>query len=125
MSLSSRVFLAAVLLTAELSAQSGLSEQQRNDIDRLTGAKGAWTASENVHKVSFPRTDLKVTVDGNALHPFMGVTSWAAFTGNGAHAMVMGDLALVVDEVNPVMSVALENGLEVTALHNHFFFDTP
>src|SRR5882724_5188808 len=58
--------------------------------------------------------------------PCMGLTSWAAFTaGKGAEAMVMGDLVLFQDEVNPVMSAALENGLSVTALHNHFFFDEP
>jgi len=66
-----------------------------------------------------------VTTDGWTMHPFMGLTSWAAFTSHGSHVMVMGDLTLAEDEVNPVMSVALENGLEVTALHNHFFFDNP
>ena len=56
--------------------------------------------------------------------PCMGLTSWAAFTaGKGAEATVMGDLVLFQDEVNPVMSAALENGLNVTALDNHFFFD--
>jgi hypothetical protein len=66
-----------------------------------------------------------VTTDGWLMHPFMGLTSWAAFTSHGSQVMVMGDLTLAEDEVNPVMSVALENGLEVTALHNHFFFDNP
>jgi hypothetical protein len=60
------------------------------------------------------------------MHPFMGLTSWAAFTPHsGTELMVMGDLVLFEDEVNPVMSAALDNGLEVTALHNHFFFDSP
>jgi hypothetical protein len=60
------------------------------------------------------------------MHPFMGLTSWAAFTPHSqSELMVMGDLVLFEDEVNPVMSVALDNGLEVTALHNHFYFDTP
>ncbi|HKI71267.1 MAG TPA: DUF1259 domain-containing protein, partial [Verrucomicrobiae bacterium] len=72
------------------------------------------------------RTDVKVVVDDWPMPPFMGLTSWAAFTaGKGAEAMVMGDLVLFQDEVNPVMSAALENGLNVTALHNHFFFDEP
>jgi hypothetical protein len=58
--------------------------------------------------------------------PFMGLTSWAAFTEGGSdEAMVAGDLVLFEDEVNPVMSAALDNGLSVTALHNHFFFDQP
>lgn len=95
-------------------------------IEQFTGAKGALNAEEKVFKVSFPRTDVKVSVDGWSMKPFMGLTSWAAFTkGTGTHAMVMGDLVVFEDEVNPVMSVALDNGLEVTALHNHFFFDQP
>jgi hypothetical protein len=60
--------------------------------------------------------------------PFMGLTSWAAFTPGekpDVEAMVMGDLVVFEDEVNPVMSAALDHGLEVTALHNHFFFDKP
>jgi len=55
----------------------------------------------------------------------MGLTSWAAFKRAGTHTMVMGDIVLLEDQVNPVMSVALGNGLQVTALHNHFFWDTP
>jgi len=57
--------------------------------------------------------------------PFMGLASWAAFTRGMDQTMVMGDTVLFQDEVNPVMSVALDNGLSVTALHNHFFFDEP
>jgi len=59
------------------------------------------------------------------LTPPMGLTCWAAFTNVGDHTMVMGDQVLLEDQVNPVMSVALDNGLEVTALHNHFFWDSP
>jgi hypothetical protein len=90
------------------------------------GAKGKYTEKEAVYKVSFPRTDVPVSVDGLRLDPFMGLTSWASFMNDAkGGAMVMGDLVLFQDEVNPVMSVALENGLEVTALHNHFFYDDP
>jgi hypothetical protein len=95
-------------------------------IERLTGLKGAWNEGEGVFKVSAPRADVKVAVDGWPAPPFMGLTSWAAFaSGKGAEAMVMGDLVLFQDEVNPVMSAALDGGLNVTALHNHFFFDEP
>jgi hypothetical protein len=70
--------------------------------------------------------DLKVSVDGWEMPPFMGLTSWAAFMpGKTGEAMVMGDLVLMQDEVNPVMSAALDSGLQVTALHNHFLFDEP
>jgi hypothetical protein len=96
------------------------------EIEKLTGLKGTYFESENVFKVSLPRSDVKVAVDGWQMPPFMGLTSWAAFTeGTKAKAMVMGDLVLMEDEVNPVMSAALGAGLTVTALHNHFFFDVP
>src|SRR5437763_17078602 len=93
-------------------------------IDDLTGLKGKLNEKEGVYKVTFPRADVPVSVDGWKMPPFMGLGTWAAFT-KGAHteAMVMGDTVLFEDEVNPVMSVALENGLSVTALHNHFFFE--
>ncbi len=95
-------------------------------IDQITGLKGKLNEKEGVYKVTFPRNDVPVTVDGWKMPPFMGLGTWAAFT-KGAHteAMVMGDTVLFEDEVNPAMSVALENGLAVTALHNHFFFDQP
>ena len=94
-------------------------------IEELTGAKGKLDAQEGVFKVAVPRADLKVVAAGVHLTPPMGLTTWAAFTRSGAHTMVMGDLCLTEDQVNPVMSVALDNGLEVTALHNHFFWDSP
>jgi hypothetical protein len=95
-------------------------------VERVTGWKGLWNEKEGVFKVSQPRTDVKVTVDGWPMPPFMGLTPWAAFTeARDGSAMVMGDLVLFQDEVNPVMSAALNSGLAVTALHNHFFYDEP
>lgn len=94
-------------------------------IEELTGAKGKLDEKEGAFKVSVPRSDLSVTAAGVRLTPPMGLTSWAAFTRAGGQTMVMGDIVLLEDQVNPVMSVALDNGLEVTALHNHFFWDTP
>jgi hypothetical protein len=94
-------------------------------IEQLTGGKGELNSQEGVFKVSVPRTDLAVTAAGVKMTPPMGLTSWAAFQQAGAQTMVMGDIVLLEDQVNPVMSVALTNGLEVTALHNHFFWDTP
>jgi hypothetical protein len=94
-------------------------------IEKLTGAKGALDETEGVFKVSVPRTDLAVTAAGVRMTPPLGLTSWAAFKRAGDQAVVMGDLVLLEDQVNPVMSAALDQGLEVTALHNHFFWDTP
>lgn len=120
------VFLALVSLAVATPLSAAISEAQRTAIDQATGAKGSYTADEDVYRVTFPRTDVKVAVEGRSMHPFLGLTSWAAFTPDAHGAlMVMGDLVLFEDEVNPVMSAALDNGLEVTALHNHFFFDSP
>ena len=94
-------------------------------IEQLTGAKGDLNTQEGVFKVNVPRTDLAVTAAGVKMTPPMGLTSWAAFQQVGPQTIVMGDIVLLEDQVNPVMSVALTNGLEVTALHNHFFWDTP
>jgi len=94
-------------------------------IEQLTGVKGELNTQEGVFKVSVPRTDLAVTTAGVKMTPPMGLTSWAAFQQVGPQTIVMGDIVLLEDQVNPVMSVALTNGLAVTALHNHFFWDTP
>jgi uncharacterized protein DUF1259 len=94
-------------------------------IDQITGLKGKLNEKEGVDKVTFPRNDVRVVVDGWAMPPFMGLGTWAAFTEAPNGAMVMGDTVLFEDEVNAAMSAALDNGLSVTALHNHFFFDQP
>lgn len=95
-------------------------------IDRLAGIDGVWNEAEQVHKLSRPRIDVPVEVDGWTMPTFMGLTSWVAFTeGRNSEAMVAGDLVLFEDEVNPVMSAALDAGMAVTALHNHFFYDDP
>jgi Domain of Unknown Function (DUF1259) len=99
---------------------------ERARIEEITGLPGTFNEAEGVFKITSPRTDVKVAVDGWAMPPFMGLTSWAAFkSGPRGKSMVMGDLVLFQDEVNPVLSELLEAGLEVTALHNHFFFDEP
>lgn len=94
-------------------------------IEQLSGAKGVYDAKEGVFKVMVPRTDLTVNVAGVHITPAMGLTSWAAFEPAGREVMVMGDMVLTQDQVNPVMDAALGNGLEVTALHNHFLWDEP
>jgi len=96
------------------------------NIEKLTGAKGKLDDKSGVFKVSVPRKDLQVTIAEHVkMAPPLGLTAWAAFQKMGDHAMVMGDIVLTEDQVNPVMSAALDNGLEVTALHNHFFWDKP
>lgn len=81
---------------------------------------------DNVLKVNIPRNDLKVSIDGIATPTPFGFGGWLAMTrATGGMDVMMGDLVLLEDEVNPVMSALLDNGLEVTAVHNHFFFESP
>jgi hypothetical protein len=117
-------FLAFATLVT--TAAFSLAALETAKIDELTGLKGKLNEKEGVYRVTFPRADVKIAIDGWTMPPFMGLGTWAAFT-EGAHdnVMVMGDTVLFEDEVNPVMSVAFDNGLNVTALHNHFFFDHP
>ena len=119
-----QIVTAGLIFTAFITASvaAGLNTAR---IDELTGLKGKMNEKEGVYKVTFPRDDVKVVVDGWPMPPFMGLGTWAAFKGESDKAIVMGDTVLFEDEVNPVMSVALDNGLSVTALHNHFFFDHP
>jgi len=94
-------------------------------IEQLTGLTGKLDETEGAFRVSYPRADIGPTAAGVRLTPPLGLTAWAAFSGSGAHTMVMGDVVLTEDQVNAAMSAALDNGLEVTALHNHFFWDSP
>ena len=88
------------------------------------GKQGDFKA--NVLKINIPRNDLTVTVAGVKTPTPFGFGGWLAMTkGTGGMEVMMGDLVLTQDEVNPVMSALLDNGLEVTALHNHFFKDEP
>jgi len=80
---------------------------------------------DGVLKVNIPRNDLKVVVDGIATPTPLGFGGWIALTKGTGMDVMMGDLVLTEEEVNPVMSAVLDAGLEVTAVHNHFFFDTP
>jgi hypothetical protein len=110
------------LAAPEKKAGAGLDTAK---IEELTGLKGTMDAKEGVFKVSLPRADITANAAGVRMTPPMGLTAWAAFMRAGKHDMVMGDMVMLEDQVNPVMSVALDNGLEVTALHNHFFWDSP
>src|SRR5438093_13467812 len=91
-------------------------------IDELTGLKGKMNEKEGVYKITFPRSDVKVVVDGWTMPPFMGLGTWAAFTATKDGAMVMGDTVLFEDEVNAAMTAALDKGLNVTALPHCCFF---
>lgn len=106
---------------AVLHAQEMPADYQ--NVLKSLGKQGDFKA--NVLKINIPRSDLKVTVDGVATPTPFGFGGWLAMTKGDHGDVMMGDLVLLEDEVNPVMSALLDNGLEVTALHNHFFFDDP
>src|SRR5262249_50366564 len=93
-------------------------------IAQAAGSK-ATTTPDGVVRLGWARTDVAVTVDGMPFKPAAGLGSWAAFTPAPHGAMVMGDTVVFQDEVTPAMDAAFAGGLEVTGLHNHFFYDEP
>jgi hypothetical protein len=121
-------WMAAVLLMAGVASSNGAwGAEGKLDAARIGQAAGmkATTTPDGVVRLAWPRTDVPVKVDGMALDPFAGLGAWAAFTPMDDGAMVMSDTVVFQDEVNPAMDAAFAAGLEVTALHNHFFFDEP
>lgn len=95
-------------------------------ISFVTGIPGKYNEKEGVFKITWPKDDVPIKVDDWQMPEFMGLISWVSFApGDKSEGMIMGDLVLFEDEVNSVMSAVLNNGLLVTALHNHFFFDKP
>lgn len=93
-------------------------------VDQAMGRPGA-AQPDGVHRYSFPRSDLQVTLDGVSVKPALALGSWAAFQPMGDEAMVMGDLVLTHEEVNPVMTRLLAQGFTITALHNHLLRSAP
>jgi hypothetical protein len=122
-----RASIVSALAVAALGVASAFAQDVPADYQEVLkylGKQGDYKA--NVLKVNIPRNDLKVTVKGvNTPTPF-GFGGWLALSkGTGGMDVMMGDLVLTEDEVNPVMSALLDNGLDVTALHNHFFWEQP
>src|SRR5690242_20488821 len=103
----------ALLITTVAAAAAGLAcaaDLDTKQIEQITGLQGKMNEQEGVFKVSLPRTDVKIAVDGWTMPPFMGLGTWAAFKPGMHGTMVMGDTVLMQDEVNPAMSAALDNG---------------
>jgi Domain of Unknown Function (DUF1259) len=107
-----------------LATPAGAADVDWKRVDEALGRPGA-DQPGGVHKFGLPRTDLKVTLDGVAIEPALALGSWLAFQPAGGGAMVMGDLVLTQEEVNPVMSRLAEGGIEITALHNHLLRAQP
>ena len=127
--IKTKMVLIFLIISFQLFGFSAFAKESKLDtekIESITALKGKLNEQEGVFKVTQPRNDVKISVDAWSMPPFMGLTTWAGFSkGKKNNFMVMGDFVLFQDEVNPVMSILLENGIDVTALHNHFFYDDP
>jgi Domain of Unknown Function (DUF1259) len=116
------IVVATILMSPIARAQA----QHQLDDQRIAAAAGTKAGmKDGVVRIEWPRDDVAFTVDRLPLKPFAGLGSWAAFTATPHGAMMMGDTVVFQDEVTPAMDAALASGLEVTALHNHFFYDSP
>jgi hypothetical protein len=119
--------LPIALISATFVATIHLSiaaDRDWTEVGRALGKKGAIQPG-GIYKISLPRTDLHVTLDGVQLKPGFALGSWLAFAPMGNQAIAMGDLVLTQDEVNPVMKKMEENGIAITALHNHLLRAEP
>lgn len=114
------VLVVVVLLSAFVVAQN----DDWKPVDSALGRSGK-TQPGDVYKYGLPRSDMHVTVDGVQLKPALALGSWLAFKKMGGETMVMGDLVLAEDEVEPVMLKLQQGGIEQTALHNHLLHETP
>jgi biotin operon repressor len=120
MRLGSAVLAGAMLLAAPSLA----AERDWSAVGKALGKEGAMQPG-GIYRVALPRSDLHVTLDGVALKPGFALGSWLAFAPMGDQAMVMGDLVMTQDEINPVMKKLEEAGIEITALHNHLLRAEP
>lgn len=105
-------------------ATEARGEELSAAIGRILGVE-ATTTDDGVVRVTWSRSQVPVTIDGMRFSPAAGLTSWAAFSATDRGTMLMGDTVVFQDEVSPAMDAAFASGLEVTALHNHFFYDEP
>jgi len=117
-------FVAPFIVAGILATPALAAEPDWNQVGQALGKSGGVQAG-GVYRVGFPRTDLKVSLDGVALRPGFALGGWVAFQPVGAEAMVMGDLVLTQDEVAPVMRKLEEGGVEITAVHNHLLRAEP
>jgi hypothetical protein len=118
--LSAGLFVGAILVSA---TAAGAQDIDWEKVDAALGRKGA--ASADVRRYGFPRSDLTVTLDGVTIKPALALGGWVAFKPMHGEVMVMGDLVLLETEVNPVMAKLIENGIEITAVHNHLLRADP
>jgi len=121
--LVSGLLLGVILLATPAFAQSNLQRLNTDGIAKAMGREGDLTGE--MYKVSFPRSDLAVKVNDVAIKPALSLIAWAGFIKSGSTAITYGDLVLLEDELNPVISKLEEGGVEVSAVHNHLLHETP
>ena len=115
--------LLVAVATLAFATAANAQEIDWKKVDEALGRTGA--VSGDVHRYGFPRSDLQVTLDGVTIRPALALGGWAAFKPAHGGAMVMGDLVLLETEINPVMTKLIENGIEITAVHNHVLRGNP
>ena len=118
------VHVLAICAMATIGSAASAQEIDWKKVDEAIGRSAA-VVSADVHRYGFPRTDLTVTLDGVTIKPALALGGWTAFKPAHGGAMVMGDLVLLETEINPVMAKLIENGIEITAVHNHVLRANP
>ena len=122
MRFASALLIGGAILTSTTATFAQDIDWQK--VDEAFGRKAAVVAGD-VHRYGFPRTDLIVTLDGVTIKPALALGGWVAFKAMGGEVMVMGDLVLLETEIKPVMTKMIENGLDITAVHNHLLRASP
>ena len=120
-------FVRLLLVVGAICGSTSMARAQAIDwqkVDDVFGRKAA-VISGDAHRYGFPRSDLNVTLDGVTIKPALALGGWVAFKPMNGDAMVMGDLVLLEDEINPVVTKLVENGIEITAVHNHLLRANP
>src|ERR671924_448550 len=117
------VYVLAICAAATIATVANAQEIDWKKVDEAIGRSAA--VSGDVHRYGFPRSDLNVTLDGVTIRPALALGGWTAFKPAHGGAMVMGDLVLLDTEISPVMTKLIENGIEITAVHNHVLRGNP
>jgi hypothetical protein len=115
--------LVPLMLCLAVTTAANAQQVDWKKVDETFGRSAA--VSDDVHRYGFPRTDLTVRLDGVTIKPALALGGWTAFKPMRGGAMVMGDLVLLETEINPVMTKLIENGIEITAIHNHVLRGSP
>src|SRR5712672_4805540 len=116
--------LIAGITAIALSVGAAAADIDWSKVDQALGKPGT-NQPGGVHKYGLPRTDLKITVDGVAIKPALALGSWIGFLPMGSGAMFMGDLVLTENEISPVMKRLIDDGVQITAVHNHLLRTSP